>query len=87
MPHSHVGANLGQGELKLNIRILSTISYQYLKLFKTFKMLTITMQSFIKMYLDVVVPPDLQNLSVGGQLSLFVWLDIHNLFLLDSLIG
>ena len=87
MPHSHVGANLGQGELKLNIRILSTISYQYLKLFKTFKMLTITMQSFIKMYLDVVVPPHLQNLSVGGQLSLFVWLDIQNLFLLDSLIG
>ena len=87
MPHSHVGANLGQGELKLNIRILGTISYQYRKLFKTFKMLTITMQSFIKMYLDVVVPPDLQNLSVGGQLSLFVWLDIQNLFLLDSLIG
>ena len=87
MPHSHAGANLGQGELKLNIRILGTISYQYRKLFKTFKMLTITMQSFIKMYLDVVVPPDLQNLSVGGQLSLFVWLDIQNLFLLDSLIG
>ena len=34
VPHSHAGANLVQGELKLNIRIVGTISYQYLKLLK-----------------------------------------------------
>ena len=34
VPHSHAGANLVHGELKLNIKILHTISYQYLKLKK-----------------------------------------------------